>query len=305
MPVILCSGVSIKKLTVGARPSWHGPPQCMSCDFHSCDRWPCYFCDQLTVFSTTSYLNVYEYEPSSAFTQECFEHFLTDNIFLIQYQRCALEVCVNRLLVAVELSGKRTSLNVHNPTHSPMSGCPGDCSNCSHGFMEVEELREKARYIPNFAENTTNQSFPDLNITQDGFLVKWTFTGHETHPRPPWRKEYPQLIILPSDFRGGGAINCSDDRVRCLNSSTSAPTEYPNVYESTVDPRVPVNVGDYIAVHHPSNERAAMRLMFVRIPPVEPLTINSSEQLPLHPLVHLHIGKKNLHDFSAVSGVRI
>ena len=173
-----------------------------------------------------------------------------------------------------------------------MSGCPGNCSNCTRGFMEVEELREKARFIPNFAEITTNRLlFSDLKITQDGFLVKWTFIARELHPR---RKEYPQLIILPSDFRGGGAINCSDDRVHCFNSSNSVPTEYPNVYESTVDPCVPVNVGDYIAVHHPPNERAAMRLMFVRIPPVHPLTINSSEQLPLHPLVHLHIGKKTI-----------
>ena len=102
LPLMLCSGVSIKRLTVGARPSWQGPPQIMSCDFNSCDRRLCDFCDQLTVFNTTTYLNVYEYEP---FIQNSSELLLADSQ-VYYYQHCALESCVERPLVAVELSGK-------------------------------------------------------------------------------------------------------------------------------------------------------------------------------------------------------
>ena len=165
-----------------------------------------------------------------------------------------------------------------------MTGCPGDhCDDCTHGFMGVDELRELARYIPSFAEITTNQSFRDLKISEDGFVVKWTFTAQILDPAPGRRDGYPQLLIVSN----------STDRVHRLNSSTAVPTEYPNVYESTVTPPVSVKVGDYIAVHNPPADRAAMILMFVRIPPVVPVTITSSKQLPLHPLVHLHIGKND------------
>ena len=86
-------------------------------------------------------------------------------------------------------------------------------------------------------------------------------------------------------------MQCSYD---ILKSSRPVATDYPNVYESTVDPPVPVNVGDTIAIHQPPHERAVMQLVFVRIPPVAQQEISSSESLPLHPLVHLHIGKNNI-----------
>ena len=281
--LVLCDGVSIDKLIFGARPSLEGPPQIMPCDFE--------YCNQLSMFNTTSYLNVYEHKPSSSFTQNGFELLpaVINSFQIYYYQRCALVDCNDRPLVAVELSGKYGSSDLHKSQH-PMSDCPGDdCGNCTRGFMGVDELRELARYIPNFAEITTNQSFPDLKISEDGFVVKWTFTAQMLDPasgrrRGGWRRDdYPQLLIVSN----------SSDRVHCLNSSTAVPTEYPNVYESTVSPPVPVKVGDYIAVHNPPADRAAMRLMFVRIPPVDPVTITSSKQLPLHPLVHLHIGKNN------------
>ena len=304
LPVISCSGVSINKWIVGARASLEVPPQIRLCDF--CKQWladfshqlPCDFeyCNQLSTFNTTSYLNVYEHEPSSSFTQNGSEQFLAmiNSFQIYYYQRCSLEDCIYRPLVAVELSGKYGSPNLHKSEY-PMSDCPGDdCGNCTHGFMGVDELKERARYIPNFAEITTNQSFPDLKISEDGFVVKLTFTAQQSKRRPPpLSTEYPQLIILPSDFRSEEAISCSNDRVHCLNSSTPVATEYPNVYESAVTPPVPVKVGNYIAVHHPPDDRPALRLTFVRIPPVVPVTITSSEQLPLHPLVHLHIGKND------------
>jgi hypothetical protein len=274
---VWCDGLSINKWIVGATPSLEVPPQIRLCGSNFCGQLPC-DCNQMTMFNTTSYLNVYEHEPSSSFTQNGSEQFLAmiNSFQIYYYQRCSLEDCIYRPLVAVELSD-----------------CPGDdCGNCTHGFMGVDELKERARYIPNFAEITTNQSFPDLKISEDGFVVKLTFTAQQSKRRPPLRTEYPQLIILPSDFRSEEAISCSNDRVHCLNSSTPVATEYPNVYESAVTPPVPVKVGDYIAVHHPPDDRPALRLTFVRIPPVVPVTITSSEQLPLHPLVHLHIVKE-------------
>ena len=153
--------------------------------------------------------------------------------------------------------------------------------------MGLNELREKARYIPNFGYPTGNQSFPYLRISQKGFLVKWTFTARRLQPTIPATR-FPQLIIIPS-YCNREEVNCSYD---ILNSSRAIVTEYPNVYESTVDPPVPVNVGDTIAIHQPPHESTVMQLVFVRIPPVEQQEISSSESLPLHPLVHLHIGKE-------------
>ena len=154
--------------------------------------------------------------------------------------------------------------------------------------MGLNELREKARYIPNFGYPTGNQSFPHLRISQKGSLVKWTFTARKLEPTVS-RTRFPQLIIIPS-YCNREEVQCSYD---ILNSSRPVVTDYPNVYESTVDPPVPVNVGDTIAIHQPPDERAVMQLVFVRVPPVEQQEINSSESLPLHPLVHLHIGKNN------------
>ena len=285
-PVSSCYRVSIKKWIVGARASLEGPPQIALCDSPCvsgyCVQLPCdaNFCGQETMFNTTSYLNVYEHQPQNASKQ-----FLVVNCSPIYYSylRCPLVDCIYRPLVAVELSGKYGSSNLHKSEH-PMSGCPGDhCDDCTRGFMGVNELRERARYIPSFPEITTNQSFPDLKISEDGFVVKWTFTAQILDPAPGRRDGYPQLLIVSN----------STDRVHRLNSSTAVPTEYPNVYESTVTPPVSVKVGDYIAVHNPPADRAAMILMFVRIPPVVPVTITSSKQLPLHPLVHLHIGKND------------
>ena len=174
-----------------------------------------------------------------------------------------------------------------------MSECPRDCQPCTEDFIGVEELIEKARYIPNFAEVSEEyHSFPELRITQEGTLERLTITAEMLQPAPS-RPEYPQLIILPSDFTSEETINCSCDGVHCVSISTAVETEYPNVYEVLIEPPVPVRAGEYVAVQQPPRTRAAMMLKFVRVPPPLPQRINSSRTLPLHPLVHLHIAGKD------------
>ena len=175
-----------------------------------------------------------------------------------------------------------------------MSECPHDCQPCTKHFIGVEELIEKARYIPNFAEVSEEyHMFPELRITQEGTLERLTITAEMLQPAPSTRAEYPQLIILQSDFTSEETINCSCDGVHCVSISTAVETEYPNVYEVLIEPPVPVRAGEYIAVQQPPRNRAAMMLKFVRVPPPQPQRINSSRTLPLHPLVHLHIAGKD------------
>ena len=66
----------------------------------------------------------------------------------------------------------------------------------------MDELREKARYIPNFAEVENNTIlFPHLNTVQDGDLVKWTFTAEDLG-EGEGRTDYPDLLILDPDNGG-------------------------------------------------------------------------------------------------------
>ena len=115
LPVILCPGVSIEKLIVGATASLEGQPQIMFCDcvqspcsYGYCDQPLCDFenCKQLTTLNTTSYLNVYEHEPSSSEKLQFPAVINTFQIIYYYYWRCLLVDCIYRPLVAVELSGK-------------------------------------------------------------------------------------------------------------------------------------------------------------------------------------------------------
>ena len=168
----------------------------------------------------------------------------------------------------------------------------------------MDELREKARYIPNFAEVEHQYiPFPHLNITQDGYLVKWIFTAEDLG-RGEGRTQYPQLLILPpnsTNFGYNGINNyCStSDRVHCLNSSQSVATEYLNVYEYTVDPPLPVETGYFIAIYQPPRETARMLLSFVkRAPPGTTIDLetehdSNSKDFFLQPLVNLKINSKD------------
>ena len=163
---------------------------------------------------------------------------------------------------------------------------------CTRGFIGLDELREKARYIPNFV-NVSDQTlhFQHMKITQDGYIVKWTFTAEkkQSTSNDSW-VEYPQLVILSSNYNFNKTINCSDsDVVHCINISQGNITEYPNVYEVIV-PAVPVSVGDYIAVYQPDYNKAGMLLKFVNIAPLERQEIKDSSTFRPKPLIHLEIG---------------
>ena len=159
----------------------------------------------------------------------------------------------------------------------------------------MDELREKARYIPNFAEVEDEYiTFSHLNITQDGYLVKWIFTAEDLG-QGEGRTQYPQLLILApnSSYK-------SSARVPCLNSSQSVATEYLNVYEYTVDPPLPVETGYFIAIYQPPRETARMLLTFVkRAPPGTTIDLeadhpSSRVDFLLQPLIHLEIDSTNV-----------
>lgn len=160
----------------------------------------------------------------------------------------------------------------------------------------MEELREKARYIPNFAAGKEvkgmNIPFPHLNITQDGSLTRWTFTAEDLG-EGNGRMKYPELLILASNSE------CDDmdcDAVHHLHGSQSVSTIYPNVYEYSVDPPLPVKRGYYIAVLQPPEEDARMLLSFVKRPREGTIYLGTNQtddpDYYYHPLLHLEIASK-------------
>ena len=179
------------------------------------------------------------------------------------------------------------------------SECSSECGNCTSGFMSVDELREKARFIPNFADvEDVFLPFPHMNITQDGYLVKWTFTAEdlgEDHDRT----EYPDLYILrlptgDTDYMEyeyedveSWMMDHTDGVIVYLNGSLSVSTNYPNVYEYTVELPMPVQAGDFIAIHQPPDDNARLLLSFVHCPATE--TIHLHEDYPIQPLVSLQL----------------
>ena len=190
-----------------------------------------------------------------------------------------------------------------------ISECSSECDNCTSGFMSVDELREKARFIPNFAEVEDEfLPFPHMNITQDGNLMKWTFTAvdlGEDHGGT----EYPELYILRlptgdtdyNEYEYEGVESWMMDHtdgviIVYLNGSQSVSTNYPNVYEYNVEPPMPVQAGDFIAIHQPHDDNARLLLSFVYCPATETIHLERRdgadsvwEEHPTQPLVSLQL----------------
>ena len=240
----------------------------------------------LNPLNTTSYINVYEHEPNNLPFISVGDY-ISIKSSQIYYQRCALGDCEARPLVAVDTGEFRVLL--HHVIDYFLTDCKF-CNVCTCGFIGLDELREKARYIPNFV-NVSDQTlhFQHMKITQDGYIVKWTFTAEKNHLTSNYSwMEYPQLVILSSNYNPSITTD-SDYVVYSTDSSQANNTPYPNVYEVTI-PSVPVSVGDYIAVYQPDYNKAGMLLKFVNIPPLERQEIKDSSTFRPKPLIHLEIG---------------
>ena len=274
----------IKKWTIGisVTDNQHSPAQILTIKQHplgTISKRP----TVLTVLSTTSYLNVYEHTLSNQEYIDGQNNSIAVNSSQVYYQRCiwrtASNQCVSRPLVAVDVK--------LNP--------PRSTQDCVHGFLSVEELREKARYIPNFAQVEDRNMFRQFQIEEDGYVVKCTFTAtkREQGQRAMWT-ELCFLFKNLSRSRGDGPLSGGKC---CLNTSESVETGYPNVYELTVNPPLPVKTGDFVAINQPSRERAGMLISFVHVPKrinQEIDSTTSGENFYLLPLVHLEIGNNNI-----------
>ena len=93
-------------------------------------------------------------------------------------------------------------------------------------FLSEDDLREKAAlYIRNIVEVEDDFIFfSHLNISQDGYLVKWISTAEDLG-QGEGRTQYPQLIII---------IVRSDLVPQPLLGSDPVPTDYSNIYEFTL-----------------------------------------------------------------------
>ena len=134
--------------------------------------------------------------------------------------------------------------------------------------------------------------FEHLNITQDGYLTKWTFTAEDLG-EGDGRTKYPELRITRLSFSYAQSV-------LTLNGSGAVLTGYPNVYEFTLQTQnaTQVQTGDFIAIQLPPISDTQLLLSFVgnggpsgvhvqRKKDVEPV---SGKEGPL-PLVTMEIRK--------------
>ena len=126
--------------------------------------------------------------------------------------------------------------------------------------------------------------YEHLNITQDGYLVKWTFTGvelglGEVCPKLRiYRNEIEQLRELPRALDLPPQI------------SAAVSTLYPNVYNVIVAPPFPVRTGDSIGLFLPvvTTARLSLTLLLTGSPPG--MNLDTGENIEGLPLITLEIG---------------
>ena len=124
--------------------------------------------------------------------------------------------------------------------------------------MTGDDLREKAvLHIPNFAVVEDAQIiFEHLNITQDGYLTKWIFTAEDLG-EGDGRTQYPDLLIIRPNME-------HFITVLTLQGSDAVLTDYPNVYERTLQNPMQVISGDFIEIQLPPIPNTRLLLSFVR-----------------------------------------
>ena len=110
-----------------------------------------------------------------------------------------------------------------------------------------------AKNIPNFAQAVEGHTiYPNMIITQDGQLVRWTFTA-EDQGMGEGRIRYPELQVY----------RINTNVFTLPESNKVVPTAYPNVYECVPDHPLSVKAGDYVTVLQPPEHTARLLLSFV------------------------------------------
>ena len=122
--------------------------------------------------------------------------------------------------------------------------------------------------------------YDHLTITQDGYLVKWTFIGVELG----LGEECPELLIYKHDIVQPRPLEPS------LQSSTAVSTLYPNVYNVTVAPPFPVRSGDFISLILPPVTTARLLLTFILTGSPPGFNLDAGEDIEGLPLITLEIG---------------
>ena len=150
-------------------------------------------------------------------------------------------------------------------------------------FVSEDDLMELANfYIPAFVYiDNEIILFTELQITQPGHLVKWTFAAHLLDG-----VEYPSLAI----YRG---IMYHFQRITTLTITKPFHTIYSNMYESVIDPPIPVQAGDIVGLVLPGNARLSL-IFLLNNESVGGESLRGNGPVDGIPLVSLDIGMQFL-----------
>ena len=152
----------------------------------------------------------------------------------------------------------------------------GDCS--SQLLSEASLTKLTTRFIPNITERDGDEiEFEHLSITQNGFLVKWTFVARNIGDGD----DYPTLFIVKQNQ----PINIPVVNMDCTNDL------YPNVHQCSVQPQS-VEAGDFIGVVLPALRDARLLLSFIIINGVPPgESLSRSDLVEGLPLIAVEVGE--------------
>ena len=164
------------------------------------------------------------------------------------------------------------------PWTASVSLCCSTGGNCSSQLLSEANLTElTARFI--IVEMDDDEiEFKHLSITQNGFLVKWTFVGRNIGDGD----KCPTLFIAKENSATGTLPVVNMD---CTNDL------YPNVHQCTVEPQQ-VIAGDFIGVVLPALSDARLLLSFIIINGIPPgISSTTSDLVEGLPLIAVEVGE--------------
>ena len=155
-----------------------------------------------------------------------------------------------------------------------MSLCCSTGGDCSSQLLSEASLTElTARFI--IVEMDDDEiEFKHLSITQNGFLVKWTFVARNIGDGD----DCPTLFIAKENL----PITIAVVNMDCTNDL------YPNVHQCTVEPQS-VEAGDFIGVILPALSDARLLLSFIIINGVPPGESSRGVQVEGLPLIAVEV----------------